>query len=591
MNRILLALPLVAGICFATLVGCGNSTKTETPSSTAPSIASGEVAPVRAQWKDLFEDCTPSSGVDFSYHNGEESNHYTILESLGGGVALVDFDGDGLLDIFLIGGGTFHGANPPTITGSSNRLYKNLGNWKFRDVTTECGLDKPLFYSHGVAVGDYDCDGWPDLLVTGYRGITLYANRSADPAQPNSPKRVFVDVTKAAGLPEHLPWNTSAAFGDLDGDGFPELFICQYLDWSFDKHRTCPHHTVPVDVCTPHAFNALRPYLFRNTGKGGFEDIGDRQPLRADGKGLGVVITDLDGDGRPDIYVANDAGDNHLYLNRPGFILEECGLSRGVAVDETGHPNGSMGIAVADWDRSSFPSVLVTNFQNEWHALYQNVGRGRFLYQSHPSGLAKLGQKDVGFGTAFADFDNDGWSDLVISNGHVLRHPVGSTLEQLPVLMRNTMNGNRRILTNVAAEAGPYFRTPHQGRGLAVGDLDNDGRLDVVVTHQNAKTVLLRNTGTAVASHWVNFRLKGRAHRSITGAKVTIHYRDQVQTQFVTAGGYLSGGDARVHFGLGADASIDRVTVDWPHGPSQTWTGPFKADRFSLIQEGNTSVE
>ena len=358
-------LPLLAAAC-GVLPASGGCSR-----GVVPIPAPEEVRPVdspHSPERDWFEDRTGGSGVDFAYRNGEESNLYTILESLGGGVALFDFDGDGLLDIFLTGGGYFEGTNPPRIKGYPNRLYKNLGGWKFRDVTAEVGLDQPVFYSHGVAVGDIDRDGWPDLLVTGYGRVALYANRSADPANPQSPRRVFREVTRDAGLPENLTWSTSAAFADLDGDGYPELFICQYLDWSFAEHRVCPHNNVERDVGAPHEFRPLHPRLFQNTGAGRFTEVSDQHKLRADGKGLGVVIADLDGDARPDIYVANDASDNHLYLNRAGFRLEECGLVRGVAIDEPRPPQRQHGNRGRRLGRLRPAVPAGDELPGEWHA-------------------------------------------------------------------------------------------------------------------------------------------------------------------------------------------------------------------------------
>src|SRR5262245_58002753 len=271
---------------------------------------------------DLFEDVTATSGVRATYRNGEEVQppHLAILESLGGGVAMLDFDGDGLLDLFVPGGGYFDGPDKKQIKGHPCKLYRNLGNLKFRDVTSEIGLDalaggQPWFYTHGCAVGDYDRDGWPDLLVTGWGRVALFRN-----VPDGKGGRRFEDVTAKAGLDKGVTWATSAAFADLDGDGFPDLYMCQYVDWSWDKHPPCTYDGKTPDVCPPRSFHGLKHKLFHNTGKGAFIDVSDAAGLKPGGpnasKGLGVIIVDLDGDGKPDVYVANDTVDNFLYRNK-----------------------------------------------------------------------------------------------------------------------------------------------------------------------------------------------------------------------------------------------------------------------------------
>lgn len=559
------------------MVGCGGGTAhvessptTSTPTETPP--------PSEPGW---FSDRTDGSGINFTPANGEQAGLATILETLGTGVALLDYDNDGKLDIFLVGGGTIEAGPPPTIRGASSRLYRNLGNWRFQDVTTDAGLDRAEFYSHGVAVGDFDRDGWPDLAITGYRGLRLYANR------PSSLGRRFENVTTAVGLPREIPWGTSATFADLDGDGYPELVIAQYLNWSWALHHTCPGSDGQPDVCTPHAFAPIRPLLFQNQQGKHFVDISEAQKLRADGKGLGVMVADFDEDGRPDLYFANDASDNHLYLNQPGFLLQECGLSRGVAVDEGGHPNGSMGIAISDWDRSGRPSLLVTNYQGEWHALYQNLGMGRFAFRSQAAGLARLGQRDVGFGAVFADFDGDGWDDLVYVNGHVLKRPSGSTVAQRPILLRNTSAPPRRELIRIDQAAGDYFAFPHRGRGLARGDLDGDGRPDLVITGIKEPVRLLRCEAGS-DQHRFRLSLRRKDHRSLVGARVVIHQGEHRQTHFVSAGGYLASHSQHILFGLGQATTVDRVVIHWAFGPQEEWSGPFAADQEWQLSEGKT---
>jgi hypothetical protein len=561
----------------------------------------------------LFEDRTDASEVRLAYRNGEEAGHHAILESLGGGVALFDHDGDGLLDLFIPGGGTFdrtaaeHQKDPkrePKILGLPGKLYRNLGGWKFQDVTAAVMPEQALFYSHGAAVADFDRDGWPDLLVTGWGRVALYHNRPAD-ARDRDKGRRLVEVTDQAGL-GGVTWATSAAWADLDGDGFPDLYVCQYVDWSFRNNPKCNGYTLGIDrdVCPPRQFQGLADLLFRNKGDGTFEEVSRRAGLRAAGdkgadgqpvelgKGLGVVAADLNGDRRPDLYVANDTVDNFLYVNRGKWKFDEIGLACGAARDDNGSPNGSMGVDVGDYDRSGLPSLFVTNYENEMHALYRNLGKDELFQFSTPAaGIAALGQGYVGWGTAFLDLDNDGWEDLVIVNGHVIRHPKGAGLRQAPVLLRN-IGGKFRPIT---AQGGPYFQGRHIARGLAVGDLDNDGRPDVVISHVNEPVVLLRNVAGegGTRAHWLGLELAGKKGRDLVGTRVTVEAGGQKLTRFVKSGcSYASAHDARHLFGLGQGERIDRVTVEWAWGQTQTWEGAaLAAGRYWRLVEGEKAPQ
>jgi RNA polymerase sigma factor (sigma-70 family) len=577
----------------------------------------------------LFEDKTLDSGIDIAYHNGEEAGHLAILESLGGGAALLDFDGDGLLDIFICGGGKFGGQDNKEIQGLPCKLYKNLGNGKFKDITAEAGLDIPWFYTHGVAVADYDCDGWPDLLVTGWGRLALFHNT---PVDPNDPKkgRKFVDVTEKAGLPKGL-WTTSAAWADFDGDGYPDLYVCQYVNWSFANHPTCAYDGKTLDVCPPKQFKALPHKLFRNNGDGTFTDVSKSAGLRvpreekdyqdlkdwlddadikrlkeADkdqdyGKGMGVVAVDINADGKPDLYVANDTTDNFLYVNvsEKGKIrFKELGMASGTARDDHGTPNGSMGIGIADFNGSGRPSIFVANYENEMHALYINIcikrnGRDRILfnYGTQAVGIAAIGQIYVGFGAAFIDVDNDGWEDIFISNGHAIRFPTGRAKRaQAPMLLRNVLNprgggAGRRFFTNWSKDAGSYFDAVHQGRGCAVGDFDNDGRLDLLLTPLNEPAALLLNTA-GKENHWLGIELKGQNHHDVTGALLTLEVEDRILTRFAKNGGsYLSASDPRHVFGLGDAKKVGKLTVTWPSGETQEWRD-LKIDQYWRLEEG-----
>jgi hypothetical protein len=553
-----------------------------------------------------FEDVTGPSGVDFTYRNGQEAGHYAILESLGGGVALIDFDGDGLLDVFLTGGGCFGGADKKNIQGLPCKLYRNLGGFRFQDVTAAAGLDglaggKPWFYTHGAAVADYDRDGWPDLLVTGWGRVALFHNES-----DGKGGRRFRDVTREAGLTREHIWATSAAWGDLDGDGWPDLYVCQYVDWSWDHNPVCAGYTtnVPRDVCPPGQFNSAPHALYHNVpGPNGrrFVDAGRAAGIRAAprkdedyGKGLGVLLVDLDGDGRPDIYVANDTSGNFLFLNRsaPGRLkFDDVGFALGVSRDGSGTPTGSMGVDAGDYNATGLPSVWVTNYEGELHSLYRNKRGGGslfFQYSTQPAGIAVIGQNFVGFGTGFVDVDGDGREDLVICNGHVIRHPYRCGVKQAPVLFRNQGRGT---FADVTRRGGAYFRTEHCGRGLAVGDLDNDGRRDLVISHLNEPVAVLRNQA-GQGQHWLGLELAGQDRADVVGARVILEAGDRRWTRFAKGGGsYLSSGDRRQLIGLGDTAAVGRLTVEWPAGQPrvQHWDG-LRVDAYYRLVQGQASA-
>ncbi len=552
--------------CFAValtiLAGCSRGKQEEPPVEHPSEVPQPEVYTGPAWVRDMTE----QSGIQMTCRNGEEADQFTILESLGGGVALLDFDTDGRQDVFLVSGGILEGATKTELKGEPCKLYRNLGGWKFEDVTAAVGLNITWWYTHGAAVADYDRDGFPDLLVTGFGKIALFHN------QPDGKGgRKFVDASPQLGLRDDS-WSTSAGWGDIDGDGFPDLYVCHYCDWSFTNHPHCKGQVPGVarDVCPPQKFKPLVHSLFHNEKGKGFREVGTQHGFKPDGCGLGVVLADLNDDTRPDIYVGNDATNNFLFFNRGGK-LEEKGLTAGVAVDESGRYNGSMGVDVGDFDGSGRASIWVTNFQGELHALYQNVGKELFDHRSRVAGVAAIGLNRVGFGTGFLDLDNDGWEDLVVANGHVLRFPTGSTYKQLPVLFHNVDYQGRRFFRDVSNRGGTYFQTPTVGRGLAIGDLDNDGRADLVITHTNSPAVVLRNE-TGAEHKWLGVKLSGKENRDIVGSTVILEVGGRKLTRFVKSGGsYLSANDSRIIFGLGSATEGQRLRVKWSWGETQSW--------------------
>ncbi len=555
------------------------------PPRPEPSVDPPEVA--LSAGPAMFADVTDRSGIQFVNRNGEEANHLTILESVGGGVGVIDYDGDGLMDLFFPGGGVFAGPDKKEIVGKPCKLYRNLGGGKFKDVTAEVGLDKlaggqPWFYTHGVAVADFDRDGRPDLLVTGWGRVALFRNVDG---------KHFEDVTAKAGLDKGITWGVSAAWADFDGDGFPDLYICQYVDWSWKNHPACFSGRKP-DVCSPESFAGLTHVVFRNNGNSTFTDVSTTCGLVKGGplasKGLGVLAADINGDGKPDVYVCNDGADKLLYLNRStrgNIRFKESGMPCGVARDDHANMSGSMGVDAGDYDGSGKPSLWVTNFEGELHGLYRNVSRpGLLFFRFHTTaaGIAAIGQSYVGWGTGFIDFDLDGWEDLFVSNGHALIYPKGEgvTRRQKPVLLLNQGNGKFLPATR---RLGPYGDTDHMGRGVGFVDLDNDGRVDVVISHVNEPVTVLRNIA-APEHHWLGVQLAGAGHADVVGAKVVLEAGGRKQARFAKGGGsFASSSDRRLVFGLGKTDKIDRLTVTWPDGKQQEWTG-LGTDRYHVLK-------
>ncbi|HKB01386.1 MAG TPA: CRTAC1 family protein [Gemmataceae bacterium] len=581
-----------AGVVSAALV-TGLACSPKSGGGPAPAVAEQPAPDLRGP--DLFEDVTSATGITFTYRNGEDTSpHLSILESLGGGVAAIDYDRDGNIDLFFPGGGYFDGPEKKEIKGHPCKLFKNLGDFKFKDVTEEVGLHtladgQPWFYTHGAAVGDYDRDGWPDLLVTGWGRVALFHNVAG---------RRFEDVSTPAGLARGITWATSAAFADLDNDRYPDLYVCQYVDWSFANHPTdCNYDGKTPDVCPPKRFSGLRHKVYRNHGNGTFQEFTDEAGLRKGApdasKGLGVVVLDVNGDGKSDVYVANDTVDNFLYLNEssPGRIrFREVGAIAGVARDGGGGANGSMGLDTGDPEGTGKPYLWVTNYEKELHALYKNESDkdgALFTFHSNAAGIGAIGQAFVGWGTGFIDLDNHGWEDIFVTNGHAIRYPTGTTRLQKPVLLRNKGEGQFQDIT---PRGGPYFRKEHLGRGAVLTDLDNDGKVDIVVSHMNEPVAILKNVSKE-PNHWLGIELTGKDRGDVVGAKVVVEAGGRKQTRFAKGGGsYASAPDKRLVFGLGATDKIDKLTVTWPGGAEQTWT-ELKPDQYHRLGEGEKEAK
>jgi len=549
--------------------GCGGGSR-----SAAPPIERADPAASRASHAATapFLDRATALGIDGGYRNGEEAGRCAILESLGGGVGWVDYDRDGWLDLVATGGGGF--GEGSTVTGLPTNLWRSRplaaglpgggapaaagAGRRFDDVALPAGLDTPPLYTHGVAVGDVDNDGFPDLVVTGYGPPQLWHNLG------DGRFRAVTDWAAAADA----RWCSSAGWADLDGDGDLDLYVARYVDWSFDHDPVC-RSGAERDICPPREFQGLADSIYRNEGDGTFVEVSHAAGLRSDGKGLGVLLADVNVDGHVDIYVANDTTDNFLYVNRGDGTFVEQGLVAGVALDDRGVPNGSMGVDLCDFNRDGRPDLWVANYEREAFALYRNEGRGQFLHVSRRHGITALGGLFVGFGTVCADLDLDGRTDIVVANGHVIRFPDASPRRQLPLLL--AFDGERFV--RAVAPAGTYFAEPQEARGLAAGDYDRDGDLDLAVSHLNEPLAVLENVlprrGRPLVVHLVGTR----SNRDAIGARVALIVPGEppVEMQVTGGGSYLSHGDRALIFRLPPDAGgvsvpVGRLMIRWPAG-------------------------
>ncbi|HLZ10988.1 MAG TPA: CRTAC1 family protein [Candidatus Acidoferrum sp.] len=527
-----------------------------------------------------FVDITSSSGIHFQYQSSHTSRKY-LLETMGPGVALLDYDNDGRLDIFVVNGAPL---SDPTAKGTIpqktgpkywNRLYHQKSDGTFEDATEKAGL-QGAGYGMGVAVGDYDNDGFEDLYVTAYGGNKLYHNNGDG---------TFTDVTAKAGV-AGSGWSTSAIWVDLDNDGLLDLVVLRYLQWDFDDVWCGEHREGYRAYCHPDYFKPIAPLVYHNDGNGHFTEVSEKLGLAKPGKGLGIALADYDRDGKVDLFVANDSMLEFLYHNKGDGTFEEVGLFSQVAADGDGRTYAGMGIDFADYDNDGRPDLVITDLANQRYALYKNDGEGLFSYATITSGLGQVSMPHSGWGIRFIDYDNDGWKDLLVAQGHDL-DTIELTSPNLhyrePMsLIRNT--GTRFV--DVTAESGPAFQQPWVARGLAIGDIDNDGRVDAVVTTNDGGLHILRNE-TATTNHWLTLKLVGhKSNRDAIGAEVKIKSAaGGLQLATVTPGGsYLSSSDKRVHFGLGAEARVATIEIKWPSGIVQTLRD-VAADQFLQVDE------
>jgi hypothetical protein len=548
------------------------------PKGAKSTVCSGRPVP-------QLENIVDKAGIRFRHENVPGKKY--VVESMGGGVILIDFDRDGWPDIYF--------TNNPSVeqqlqhTSVSGALYRNNHDGTFTDVTAKSGIDTPCF-GMGGSVGDYNNDGWPDLYLTCLGGNVLYSNNGDG---------TFTDVTAKAGVRDGR-WSTGSAFGDYDGDGFVDLMVSNYVDFhlndlpGFGKLATCKYRGLDVQ-CGPRGMPGAGDSLFHNNGDGTFTDVSKTAGVDDPNGyyGLGVVWSDFGNTGRPDIYIANDATPSFLYKNEGKGKFSELGMESGTGFTDDGSIQGSMGVAVGDYNHSGKFSIEKTNYAEQYDTLYRNDGDWIFRDVSFPSGIAVATLPWVKWGTAFFDIDNDGWLDLIAVSGHVYPQAdqltTGARYREPGILSINQHDGT---FCDASKQAGTALQEPRALRGLAVGDLFNDGQLDVVAEDLDDLPMILRNRGIA-GNHWVSFELQGvKSNRLALGARVTFTAGNMTQIEEVRSGGsYLSQNDLRIHFGLGVATKIDAVEIRWPSGAIEKIPAEKLAvDHFYNILEGRGLV-
>ena len=530
-------------------------------------------------------DITSSTGIHFEHLSSPEQKY--IMESMSAGVALIDYDRDGWPDIYFTNAQSVEMARNGRKARSA--LFHNNHDGTFTDVTDKAGVGFPC-WAQGVSVGDYNNDGWPDLLVTCFDGVVLYRNNGDG---------TFSDVTKQAGLGIDRGWAMGSTFGDYDNDGWADLFVSHYVDISLDtlpvfgSSKTCQYHGLDVQ-CGPRGLKGLPDSLYHNNGDGTFTEVsasaGVSDPQRR--FGLTAVWTDFDQDGHLDLFVTNDGQPNYLYQNDGAGHFKDVAYAAGVAVSQDGIEQANMGVALGDYLHTGRFSIFITHFSDEYAVLYRNDGKMNFTDESYASGIAANTTPYVGWGNAFVDWQNSGWPDVFLVNGHVYPQvdsaEVGTKYLEPMLLFENLRNGTFRDISKLA---GPAIRVPRVGRGVACGDLFDDGRLEIVAETLKGEPLILQPQGNA-QNHWVSLQLEGtQSNRLALNARVKVTAGDLVQTgQVLSGGSYLSQHDLRLHFGLGAHEQIDKAELVWPSGKTETLTN-LAADRFYQIKEGSGIVK
>jgi len=552
-----------------------------------------------AETASIFEDAAGATGLDFQHFIGATGAYFTP-EIMGSGAALIDYDGDGDLDIYLVQGTILDRTKslkdlsfaPPERFRPGNRLYRNelipTGKLRFVDVTAQAGVAGNGAFGMGVAVGDYDNDGHPDLFVTNFGRNVLYRNNGDG---------TFTDVTTSAGVGEDS-FSASAAFVDYDRDGYLDLFVTRYNSFTVEGNKKCFNYSGGREYCGPGDYASLSGKLYRNDTHGHFVDVTQKSGIAgAVGNGLGVVCADFNSDGWMDIYVANDKTPNHLWINQRDGTFKELALMAGAAYNADGKALSGMGVTAADFDDDGDEDIFVTNLTGEPNSLYQNDGSGNFEDVTNRYGLGHASFASTGFGTLWFDYDNDGRLDLFVANGEVRvidsQRGTPFPFRQRKQLFHNEPGRSAQTYREVTTNAGSVFSLQEVSRGAAFGDIDNDGDIDIVVTNANGPVRLLLNQAGS-QNHWLEAKLGGvKSNRDAYGARVVLYRKNRtpVWRRVATDGSYLSAHDPRVHFGLGTDAELkqappEKLLVIWPSGAKETWE-VARPDRLVHLLEGS----
>jgi hypothetical protein len=558
----------VPGLLVLALIIAGGGPSVKRAAKSVPPNASAAVAsPLH------FADITQSAGIRFAHNNGAFGKKY-LPETLGPGCAFIDYDNDGYPDVLLINGQGWPGHE--TAARNTLKLYHNNRNGTFTDVTASSGLALNM-YGLGVAIGDYDNDGFDDIFITAVGQSHLFHNNH---------NGTFTDVTKAAGMWGINEFSTSAAWVDYDRDGKLDLVVGNYVDWSPQKDITCTLDGTHKSYCTPESYSGVPPRLWHNLGNGKFEDATQKSGLHdAASKTLGVTILDYNNDGWPDLLFANDTQPNKLYVNNRNGSFTEKGVQAGIAFSEDGVARAGMGVDAGDYDHSGRPSIIISNFSNQMMSLYHNEGNGLFVDEAPSSEIGRASLLTLGFSCFFFDYDLDGWPDIFVANGHIeddiekIQHRI--KYRQPPHLFRNLGQGK---FEEVTTRMGAAFGAPRLARGAAYADINNDGYLDLLITTNSGAPVLFRNPGGN--NHGLRIKLLGtKSNRDGIGAAVRLKKGADTQYQMLHGGGYLSQSELVLTFGLGQATNVDSVDIEWPSGQHDHLVN-ISADQLISVEEG-----